>query len=159
VIEVRVTDSDREPASSFFSSRPITVTIEFELTAIDPSFTLGFDLGSADGVVVFRSYITDTAEESAPRLSPGRNAVSCTIPPGLLNSGRYAVHLRVGLHWVKWIVHLDDALQFDVVADHGASLFLNDTARPGVVAPILAWEAVAPSEPEMSKSRATAPAS
>jgi homopolymeric O-antigen transport system ATP-binding protein len=159
VVEVSVTEPDGEPASSFFSSRPITVTIEFELAAVDPSFTLGFDLAAADGVVVFRSYITDTADEAAPRLSPGRNAVSCTIPPGLLNSGRYAVHLRVGLHWVKWIVHLDDALQFDVVADHGESLFLNDTARPGVVAPILAWETVAPSEPEASPSRAKAPTS
>ncbi len=55
------------------------------------------------------------------------------------------MNLRIGLHWVKWIVYNDDVLRFDVIADHGESLFLNDQARPGVVAPILHWEAVEPS--------------
>jgi hypothetical protein len=96
-------------------------------------------------VVVFRSYITDLADDATTRLRPGRNAVRCTVPPGLLNSGRYMIKLRIGLHWIKWIVHTDDVLRFDVIADHGESLFLNDQARPGVVAPLLSWETVQPS--------------
>jgi lipopolysaccharide transport system ATP-binding protein len=145
VSEVRLTDGDGRLASTFFSSKPIEVTLEFDLAALDTSFTAGFDLASVDGVVVFRSYLTDLAEQDVPPLKVGRNAIRCTIPAGLLNSGRYLVNLRIGLHWVKWIVYSDDVLRFDVIADHGESLFLNDQARPGVVAPILSWEAVVPS--------------
>ena len=142
---IRLTDEDGRPGSTFFSSKPIEVTLEFDLAALDSSFTAGFDLTSVDGVVVFRSYLTDLAEQDVPPLKVGRNAVRCTIPPGLLNSGRFLVNLRIGLHWVKWIVYADDVLRFDVIADHGESLFLNDQARPGVVAPILHWQAVEPS--------------
>ena len=98
-----------------------------------------------DGVVVFRSYLTDFSDDAGKKLKPGRNAIRCSIPAGLLNSGRYLINLRIGLHWIKWIVYSDDVLQFDVIADHGESLFLNDQARPGVVAPILQWDVIEPS--------------
>jgi lipopolysaccharide transport system ATP-binding protein len=144
VVEVRVTDAEGRQSGSFFSSRPLNVVLELDLGPVDRAFTAGFDLATVDGVVVFRSYTTDNAEGSAPRLVPGRNAIQCTIPAGLLNTGRYALHLRIGLHWTRWIVHLDDALVFDVVADHGESLFLNDPARPGILAPILDWTTIEP---------------
>jgi hypothetical protein len=120
------------------------VTLEFDLAEVQSSFTAGFDLATLDGVVVFRSYLTDAVDEPAKLLKPGRNAIRCTIPPGLLNSGRYVINLRIGLHWIKWIAYVDDVMQFDVIADHGESLFLNDQARPGVVAPILQWDPVEP---------------
>ena len=53
-------------------------------------------------------------------------------------------------------------LAFDVIADHGESLFLNDHNRPGVVAPILDWRTVEPAAelveapPQRSASRASA---
>jgi lipopolysaccharide transport system ATP-binding protein len=151
VVEVRVTDDEGKPSGSFFSRRPIHVVLELDLSRVDSSFIAGFDLGTTDGVVVFRSYTTDVAAEAAPRHVPGRNAIKCTIPPGLLNTGRYALHLRISLHWTRWIVLLDDALWFDVIADHGESLFLNDQTRPGVVAPILDWSTV---EPEVDADEA-----
>jgi homopolymeric O-antigen transport system ATP-binding protein len=142
VREVNISDHAGVPGAAFFSSKPITITLEFDLAATNPSFTAGFDLATIDGVVVFRSYLTDGGDDAGMQLKPGRNAIRCTIPAGLLNSGRYLVNLRIGLHWIKWIVYSDDVLQFDVIADHGESLFLNDQARPGVVAPILQWDVV-----------------
>ena len=64
--------------------------------------------------------------------------------PGPPNSGRYLINLRVGLHWIRWIAHEDNIIQFDVVADHGDSAFLNANIRPGVVSPILDWRLVEP---------------
>jgi hypothetical protein len=62
-----------------------------------------------------------------------------------LNSGRYVLNLRVSLHGVRWIVHSDAVLYFDIVSDHGESLFLNHPdGRPGVVAPVLDWASVEP---------------
>jgi lipopolysaccharide transport system ATP-binding protein len=143
VVELRVLDDTGQTGTSFFSSRPIHVELELDLRSPDPAFIAGFDLGTLDGVVVFRSYTTDVDDHSAPRLVPGRNVLRCTIPVGLLNSGRYAVHLRILLHGTRWIVHQDDLLWFDVIADHGESLFLNEEARPGVVAPLFNWRVIA----------------
>lgn len=157
VVEVRVTDEEGRPSTSFFSSRPIQVTIEFDLAGVDPAFVVGFDLATVDGVPVFRSFQTDGHAETMPALRPGRNAVRCTIPPGLLNTGRYVVNLRILLHWTKWIVHDSGSLYFDVVADHGD--FMNTNARPGTVAPILPWESVEPATEELPETPAPAFAS
>ncbi len=161
IVEIRATDEDGKPSTSFFSSRPVEVTIEFDLSRTDQSLTVGFDLATVDGITVFRSYQTDMAEDEMPTLSPGRNALRCTVPPGLLNSGRYVVNLRVSLHSVKWIVHDDAVLYFDVVADHGESLFLNANAqaRPGIVAPILGWASVEPTSDDLAETPTAASAS
>ncbi len=144
IVEARVTDEAGSPAATFLSSQPVVVALEFDLARTDPAFSAAFDLTAVDGAVVFRSAHTDVSEADRPRLVPGRNAVRCTIPPGLLNSGRYAINLRVSLHMNRWIAYEDSVLSFDVVADHGESLFLNAQGRPGVVAPILSWHAVEP---------------
>jgi len=141
---VYLADARGNRGSSFFSSNPITVTLEFDLAEVTSAFTAGFDLATLDGVVVFRSYLTDVHDEPGKVLRPGRNAIRCTIPAGLLNSGRYVVNLRISQHGAKWIAHADDVLQFDVIADHGESLFLNASGRPGIIAPILEWEPVEP---------------
>ena len=159
VVEVRLSDADDRTSTAFFSSRPILVTLELELTAINPAFIAGFDLATFDGVVVFRTYHTDLPDAAVPRLVPGRNVLQCTIPAGLLNSGRYVLNLRISLHWTKWIVMQDNVLQFDVIADHGESLFLNDQSRPGVVSPILDWAAIEPSGRGQDDRREEAPVS
>jgi hypothetical protein len=56
------------------------------------------------------------------------------------------VNLRFSLHNRRWLVHEDAVLHFDVVADHGESLFMVAGGRSGVVAPVLAWSAVAPGD-------------
>ena len=78
VVEVRVTDDEGEPAGSFFSRNPIHVVLELEIAA--PStrrFIAGFDLATADGVVVFRSYTTDVCDDAgaAARPRPERRPV------------------------------------------------------------------------------------
>jgi lipopolysaccharide transport system ATP-binding protein len=144
VVEVRVTDEDGKASTSFFSSGKINVTIEFDLTELDAALIVGFDLVTVDGVPVFRSFQTDVPADAMPVLRPGRNAVQCTIPPGLLNAGRFVVNLRILQHFTKWIVHDTGSLYFDVVADHGD--FMSTSARPGPVAPILPWTSVEPTD-------------
>jgi lipopolysaccharide transport system ATP-binding protein len=148
LVEARVGDELGELATTFLSSQPIVVTIEFDLLRTDPAFTAGLDLTTIDGSVVFRSSYTDAPEASRPRLVTGRNAMRCTIPAGLLNSGRYGINVHMQLHNSQLLVAEMSALGFDVIADHGESLFLNSQGRPGVVAPILAWNAVEPAADE-----------
>ena len=158
VVEVRVTDEDGKPSTSFFSSGAINVTIEFDLAEVDPALVVGFDLVTVDGVPVFRSFQTDAPADAMPALRPGRNAVQCTIPPGLLNAGRFVVNLRILLHFTKWIVHDTGSLYFDVVADHGD--FMNTSTRPGAIAPVLPWRNVEPASHDAGElpARAASPA-
>jgi lipopolysaccharide transport system ATP-binding protein len=146
IIEVRVTDENDEPSGSFFSSRPINVVVEFDLAVDDPAFTLGVDLLTGDGVLLFTSYQRDMPEQALPTFRKGRNAFKCTIPAGLLNSGRYMLNLRASLHRRRFIALEEGVLQFDVVGDHGESLFLNTERRAGVILPALEWSTVEPSQ-------------
>ena len=146
VAEIRIADHEGRPASSFFSSNPIVVTIEFDLARVDAAFGIGFDVATFDGVTAFRTWQLDAPDAELPQLRPGRNALECTIPAGLLNFGRYAINLRSWLHNTSWIAHDDAVLQFDVIADHGESLY-QDHSRPGVVAPALVWTVTQPSSP------------
>ena len=145
IVEIRVTDDTDEPSGSFFSSRPIHVTVEFDLAVLDPAFTVGIDLLTGDGVLVFTSYHRDVTDDALPPFSLGRNAFRCTIPPGLVNGGRYMLNLRVSLHNRRFIALEEGVLQFDVVFDHGESIFLNAQARAGIILPPLEWTAVEPS--------------
>ena len=153
LVEVRVTDQAGEPATIFMSSQPIVVALEFDLAELHSSLAAQFDLFSSDNSVVFRSSHTDSPESSRPRLVLGRNAVQCVIQPGLLNSGRFTVCVRIQLQSSEMIVHEDGVLSFDVIADHGESLSLNGQGRPGVVAPILPWSAVEPAVDADSEER------
>ena len=140
--EVRVSDENDEPSGTFFSSHPINVTVDFDLAVADPGFTLGIDLLTGDGVLLFTSYQRDVPEAALPTFGVGRNAFRCTIPAGLLNGGRYMLNLRVSLHNRQFIALEEGVLQFDVVFDHGESIFLNAQARAGVILPPLEWTAV-----------------
>jgi lipopolysaccharide transport system ATP-binding protein len=118
---------------------PFQVRMEIDLGRVDDALTIGFDLVAADGAVVMRSFHTDGPPDDWPPLHVGRNALSCTIPAGLLNDGRYFVMPRVSLYWVRWIVHGDSVVSFEVHRDPGLSPYAI-TSRPGAIAPTLEWQ-------------------
>jgi lipopolysaccharide transport system ATP-binding protein len=157
VVSVAATNARGVPSSTFLSSQPIHITMEFDLSAVDSAFSAGFELVAFDSTVVFRTDFTDASEEVRPVMTKGRNVLTCTIPPGLLNTGRYSISLRLSLHWIRWIVREDHVLQFDVIGDHGDSLFLNGQKRPGVINPILDWQAAWPSREAADSAAASVP--
>src|SRR4051794_13075027 len=52
VLEVRVTDDSGEPAATFFSSKPIYVTVEFEIPELNSLLNPSLDIATADGVTI-----------------------------------------------------------------------------------------------------------
>ena len=151
---MRVTDEHDQPQATYFTSKPIYVTLELDLETVSPSLSIGIDIATVDGLIVFHTTFRDVPEHSAPKLAPGRNALRCEIPAELLNSGRYVVNLRISLHTIRWIVYADAVVHFDVLADHSESLFLIGVSRPGVVLPRVNWTAV---EPDSTSERLPVP--
>jgi hypothetical protein len=144
LVEIRVADEDSEPRTTFFTSKPIYVSLEFDIEELNPALNIAVEVASADGSVAFFTSFRDMPEGAVPPLDKGRNALRCEIPAELLNGGRYVINLRVGLHTVRWVAFEDAVIHFDTIADHGNSLFLTGTARSGVVAPPIEWIAVEP---------------
>lgn len=139
---VSVLDSGGQPANLVSTCEPFGVRFEVDILTADESLCVGFDLATADGSVVLRSYQTDIEPERWPKLVAGRNALECTVPPGLLNSGRYMILPRVSLHCTRWIVHEGAVVSFEAHYDHAESPYAR-FVRPGVVAPLLEWHLVA----------------
>ena len=141
LVSVRVVDQAGAVADMVSTSEPFGVRMEVELASVDEALCVGFDLATSDGTIVLRSYQTDLDPEQWPKLSPGRNLLECTIPPGILNDGRYFVLPRVSIHYVRWIVQSEAVVSFEAHLDHAVSPY-GQFVRPGVIAPVLDWSLV-----------------
>ncbi|HJW76017.1 MAG TPA: ABC transporter ATP-binding protein [Thermoleophilia bacterium] len=137
---VSVLDRGGAPAPVVTTGDPFLIRMEVEIGRLSEALCIGFDLATADGATVLRSYQTDAAYEDWPALHLGRNRLYCEVPPGLLNDGRYLVLPRVSLHRVRWIVSSDAAVAFEVHRDTGESPYAL-MPRPGTVAPFFRWTA------------------
>jgi lipopolysaccharide transport system ATP-binding protein len=128
-----------DPATGVFStSLPLEVRIECDVLAPHSALTIGLAVLSGDSHLLFWSFHTDPYSDAPPALAPGRNVVTCTLPPGLLNAGTYELQPLLSLHKMKWIVNGEATIRFDTRLDHPRSPFWYDP-RPGPLAPSLAW--------------------
>jgi len=139
---IRTRAADGRAGGTYSTRLDLIIEMEFETATVSKGLCVGFDLVSAQGATVFRTYQNDQAPEFWPPIQPGRNRLSCVVPAGLLNGGVYLISPRVSVHHVEWMVQLESVLQFELVLDHGLSPLWNsqsDRNRPGVMAPILRW--------------------
>ena len=83
-------------------------------------------------------------QESWPKLKKGNNILRSKIPVNLLNEGYYRIELIGGLHFRKWLFEpLVNSPSVNLIIQGGLSqspLWIQK--RPGMIAPILAWEVV-----------------
>ena len=147
LIAVRVLTSDGDLSGTLDSQSDFYVELDFLAREGHGNLCIGFDMTNSEGVTVFRTYQTDLPLERWLAVRAGPNRWRCRIPKGLLNGGDFFVSPRISIHNVCWIVHEDAALKFRMNLTHGMSPLwnsLNEGARPGLVAPILDWNTVAP---------------
>ncbi|MCU1260526.1 MAG: transporter related [Bryobacterales bacterium] len=141
-IEVKSSDNSN---GIYSSSQDLTVEMGFEVSVDVPGLRVGFDLVTPEGVLIFRTYQTDTVQKGFSRLGIGPNRWRCTLPAGLLNAGVYTVLPKVAIDDTHWIIDGSAGAAFEVVLDHGISPYWNSldaSSRPGLIAPILDWKTV-----------------
>jgi lipopolysaccharide transport system ATP-binding protein len=139
---VRVVNASDQPTSSILSSESVSVVFDVDIRVPDAGLLVAFDLATADGSGVFRSYSADSNPDPIPGSMRGLRTLRCPIPPGLLNAGRYVISVRAYARGVDEIINETSVLYFDVTTDHGESIHIGwQYARPGVIAPVLRWEA------------------
>ncbi len=142
LLAIRADSTGNYGSGRFSSAEDIVIDVEFEAKTVHPALCVGFDLLSADGVCVLRSYQTDQPHSQWPAIRVGHNCLSCRIPRELLNGGAYYLCPRIGRHNIDWIVNSDAVLKFEIVLAHGVSPLWNTYGArngPGMIAPVLDW--------------------
>ena len=143
LFSIRVLSGEGEVQESCPSDQDIMIEMSFLTKDLNKALCVGFDLITADGTTIFRSYQTDLPFEEWLVVKKGMNRWSCIIPAGLLNAGEYYVCPRLSIHNLYWIVKQDMSVKFNVILGHGVSPFWNALKKanthPGVIAPILKW--------------------
>jgi lipopolysaccharide transport system ATP-binding protein len=132
VRSVRLRNEAGEVRALFDAVEPITVEIEYELTARLRGARAVIALTTSEGEVAFQS--TDQQTRDAEP-APGRYLTSCTIPGALLNGRMYVVEIGFDIPSGRLLAPTRPYLSFVVAGatDHGAALW------PGIVNPQLRW--------------------
>jgi lipopolysaccharide transport system ATP-binding protein len=122
------------------------IEIEAEVAQIDPALSVGYVLFSPSNDLLYWSFHTDAQPHLELRLTPGRNILRTRLPEHFLNEGTYRIELLGSIHYRFWILEPGantPTIYFEVRGGLSDSPFWNGK-RPGLLAPVLPWEAAAP---------------
>ena len=135
---IRVTSGDGAPSTSFFSSQPVTVEIECEIGEAAGSLAVGFDLETDDGNTVLTGFHTDAPPDEVRPLERGGATVRCEcLQICSTQAATPSAHV-LGIHGAQHLLRIESVIHFEVVIDDDRHA-LSGFARPGPVAPTLAW--------------------
>jgi len=118
--------------------KPFTVEVEFEIRERLPYCRVGFNIATANGIVIFATYDSDE-EKYAGQRAAGRYVSRCEVPGHLLNPGHHVLSIAAGITNRKTLAVQDNVLKFDVL-DTGAAGSELSAKRQGVIRPKLNWE-------------------
>lgn len=140
----RLVDSQgRNVSGPVRADETLAVEIEIEIKKADPTLNFGFVLCDAAGQTLFWSLSTDAKHDDWPKLEKGVYVLRTELPTQLLNEGSYEIHLVARLLWKEWLAepHGDaPSVTFEVRGGLSESPHWVE-ARPGLLAPRLAWQA------------------
>jgi lipopolysaccharide transport system ATP-binding protein len=125
-------------ADGFVTSKPIAITVEYELLETHRNLWIGLDLHAADGTMLFRTHDDD----SGPRdREAGRYTATCRVPANLLVAGDYTINLMVAVHPERWIIQGTVTVGLRLIQLEGANpLYIGTHNRPGYIQPVLDWQ-------------------
>lgn len=140
---VFIGDADATPCSMPLNKGvDVWVYIEADIEAFDPALQIGYELFSEDATLLFMSFTTDQNEDDWPVRGSGHFLIRSQLPLSILNDGNYRIELSAGLRWREWFCSPGSrapSLSFEVVGLSTSSPYWTEK-RPGVLAPLLAWE-------------------
>jgi homopolymeric O-antigen transport system ATP-binding protein len=123
----------------------VGILLEGHVTTLDAALVIGFAVYTVAGALLFWSLQTDTAREHWPEVRLDMNRIVCWLPQHMLNEGEYRMELIVSLHWRAWFCQPGvnaPAIYFKLRGGLSQSPHWMEM-RPGPLAPILLFEAVA----------------
>ncbi|MBM3143721.1 MAG: ABC transporter ATP-binding protein [Chloroflexi bacterium] len=140
-LAMRVCNSNGQNVDVVRSTEPISLEVEYQLAEPIHGLRVGLYLMSARGEYVLTSFDTDEPEQyNNYGVRPAGHFLSrCTIPPDLLNEGRYTVGVNASSFRVKRYFMDERALTFTVDGMGAPGKQWAET-RMGLVRPRLNWQ-------------------
>jgi lipopolysaccharide transport system ATP-binding protein len=138
---VRTMDIDGRVRGDFRSAESIVVEFDFIRHESIDFLRIGFELVSARGVVVFRTFHNDLSE-MLPRDPTGEvERLQAIIPAGLLNGGVYQIRACVRRHrrGSAWILRDAPGPSVHVMLNVPNPDYVT-SKRAGIVAPMIEWK-------------------
>lgn len=119
------------------------IDIELEISELNSGLTVGYALFSEEGEALYWSYQTDQEESFWPSLSLGKVKLRSKFPQRLLNEGKYRIELIASIYFQRWLIEPGKGpmIFFEVKGGLSDSPMWQ-MRRPGIIAPVLAWEKV-----------------
>jgi lipopolysaccharide transport system ATP-binding protein len=138
---LRVLNVRGDVADTVRSVDPITVEIEYKLTAPITGLRVGLYLMSTRGEYIFTSFDTDDPDEFEKNgVRPAGQYVSrCVIPGDTFNEGRFVIGVNASSFRIKRFFQDEQALTFHVDAAGAPGMHWPE-ARLGPVRPRLNWQ-------------------
>jgi lipopolysaccharide transport system ATP-binding protein len=139
-LAMRVCSPKGKVTDTLRSVEPVTVEVEYQLSAPVTGLRVGIYLMSTRGEYVFTSFDTDQPEtyDRYSVRNAGHYRSRCIIPADLLNEGRYVLGLNASSFRVRRYFHEEQALTFTVDAA-GAPGMQWPEPRLGPLRPRLDW--------------------
>lgn len=140
-IALRVRDAKGAVSETVRSVEPFFIEMEYELAAPITGLRVGVYLTTARGDQVLTSFDTDDQKrfEKHGARPAGHYVSRCTVPPDLLNGGRYTLGVNASVYRVRRYFMDEQALNFNVETS-GAPGMQWAEVRPGVLRPRFEWE-------------------
>lgn len=136
-IRLAAEGDDSLSADGFVTSKPIAITLEYELLESHRSLWIGLDLHAADGTMLFRTHDDDSGLRGR---EVGRYTSTCRVPANLLMAGDYTISLMVAIHPERWIIQGTVTVGLRLIQLEGANpLYIGTHSRPGYIQPLLDW--------------------
>ena len=141
-LEVSSAGPHTHPGEPFSNSYSIEVQVTGVVRQSDPALNVGIGVYDENDELLFWTFSSDETEERRPRLDTGPVRLRTVLPRHLLNEGVYRVELLASLHCRAWLLEPRDnvpSVAFVIQGGLSNSPFW-DSKRPGILAPVLAWE-------------------
>jgi lipopolysaccharide transport system ATP-binding protein len=129
LIRCVIRQDGRENPPHLDAGREFEIETAFRLDRDLDGFMIGFELASAAGVVLFRTYDAEPATTES-----GAHVTRFTFRAGSLKAGRYFVDLLAAQHRRRWILRGDQRYALSLVAAAGSDVHL-----PGLIEPPGRW--------------------
>lgn len=133
ITEIDVLDSNFEPNGQILAGLPFTIRMKYRLSRTCKHYRAGITISLSDGLEIYNSSSSDTNGVLLTS-KPGEYTSYLTIPPALLNTGRYLVSCSIGQPSVRTIDYHQNVVGFDVV---GSS---RDEQWAGIIGLTLPWK-------------------
>jgi len=139
LLAVRFMDSKNTINNKFSVLDPIRIEVDFETDTSIRDFIIKMNIRTGDGITIL-GISNYSASQQPGELGIGRYTYSAVIPAKRINCGSYNLSMACALRQTRFLVRLDDFLDFDVdllVRGDASTEILNES---GIIYPESTWE-------------------